>query len=66
MSCKQWREMTNAEQMLFIAKLTAVVQYREGGYMAAKMIIEAAEETGFFEKVKVGHDAVYPKEEPAY
>lgn len=61
MNCESFRKLTPQEQADFIGKLVVVVQTKEGGFMAAKTMIEAAEMAGVFARVKVGSE-VYAEE----
>lgn len=55
MNCQSYQSLSQAEQIDFIGKLVVAVQTRETGFIAAKMVIEAAEIAGVFKHVKVGY-----------
>lgn len=69
MNCQSFQELSLPEQIEYIGKLVVAVQTRETGFMAGKMVIEAAEAAGVFNKVKVGLRVFEPIEgttEPYY
>lgn len=59
MNCKSFQSLSEQEKQEFIGKLAHLARTKETGFMAAKMMIEAAEVAGVFKNVKFGHAAVY-------
>jgi hypothetical protein len=58
-NCKSYQELSELEQVEFIGRLVVAVQTRETGFMAAQMLIEAAEAAGVYRRIKIGHQEVY-------
>lgn len=59
MNCKSYQSLSEQEQVEFIGYLVHVATTTETGFMAARMMIEAAQEAGKLDHVKIGHRAVY-------
>ena len=59
MNCKSFLALAPQEQNEFIGKLVHLARTREQGFMAARMLVEAAEVAGVYKEVKFGHLAVY-------
>lgn len=62
MNCTSYQRLSTPEQIEFIGKLVVAVQTSETFFKAGNAMIEAAEDVGLFDKVKVGLSVYEPNE----